>query len=661
MSSEIPLPRDGVFQKIRGDIMPSIVVFLVALPLCMGISIASGVPVAAGLVTGIVGGIVVGMLAGAPLQVSGPAAGLTVVVYDLVQKHGLESLGLVVLMAGAIQLVAGLFRLGQWFRAVSPAVIKGMLAGIGVLIFASQFHVMVDDSPKGSGLQNLVTIPAAIQKGLPWPKIGSTEERTERTAKLLDFGTIHNWQVEIREEVGEVIPELYSHELSEAEKARIENLAERQDQLNTRLKELASEMNADTFTKTEDSAEALRQSVETALTASAKAYEDLQAQNTTEVRESQAEADLRILDVKDRLKNHDLAAKLGLLTIAVILLWQLAIPKSWKIVPAPLVAVLFTTCVTVLFVLPVLYVEVPPRLLDDLHFPRLTVLTEGDWAALIQAAVVIAIVASAETLLCATAVDQLHQGKRAKYNRELCAQGTGNMICGLFGALPMTGVIVRSATNVQAGGKSRWSAVMHGVWLLVFVVFLAALIRLIPVAALAAMLVYTGYKLVDIKSIRMLAQYGKGEVFIYFATVATIVAADLLTGVIVGISLSGAKLLMSVSRLKIDVSEADQGRIIVRLHGTATFLQLPILADKLEHIPRRKRVHIMEQDLLFIDHACLDLLISWSKQYEKSGGEVIVDLDELHTKYHAPGTQPNSETLPSPRVAHASEAAAKAS
>src|SRR5688572_14498292 len=146
-------------RHLKQDFLASIVVFFVALPLCMGIAFASGAPVAAGLITGIVGGLVVGFLAGAPLQVSGPAAGLTVIVYGIVQQFGLEGLGPIVLAAGLMQVLAGLLRLGKWFRAVSPAVIKGMLAGIGLLILASQFHVMIDDKPKESGIQNLVTIP----------------------------------------------------------------------------------------------------------------------------------------------------------------------------------------------------------------------------------------------------------------------------------------------------------------------------------------------------------------------------------------------------------------------------------------------------------------------------------------------------------------------
>ena len=148
------------------DLLASVVVFLVALPLCMGIAIASGLPPTAGIITGIIGGIMVGFLAGSPLQVSGPAAGLTVIVLEIVQKQGVEMLGVIVLFAGLLQLAAGVFKLGQWFRAVSPAVIHGMLVGIGVLILASQFHVMLDRAPIGSGIENLAGIPGALWSAL---------------------------------------------------------------------------------------------------------------------------------------------------------------------------------------------------------------------------------------------------------------------------------------------------------------------------------------------------------------------------------------------------------------------------------------------------------------------------------------------------------------
>src|SRR4051794_14858138 len=152
--------------RVWHDFSASLVVFLVALPLCMGIAVAAGVPVAAGVITGIVGGLVVGSLAGSPLQGSGPAAGLTVLVFEIVSDPGLglPMLGVIVLGAGLLQIAAGLFRLGQWFRAVSPAVVEGMLAGIGVLIVASQFHVMLDDDPRGDGLANLRAFPEAVVK-----------------------------------------------------------------------------------------------------------------------------------------------------------------------------------------------------------------------------------------------------------------------------------------------------------------------------------------------------------------------------------------------------------------------------------------------------------------------------------------------------------------
>ncbi|HEY9662548.1 MAG TPA: SulP family inorganic anion transporter, partial [Allocoleopsis sp.] len=145
MSMPIGKPNTG---SLTNDFLASFVVFLVALPLCMGIAIASGVSPGLGLVTGIVGGLMVGTISGSPFQVSGPAAGLAVLVAELVRDYGIEMLGPVLLLAGLLQFLAGKFKLGQLFRAMSPAVIYGMLAGIGILIFASQFHVMIDDKPQ---------------------------------------------------------------------------------------------------------------------------------------------------------------------------------------------------------------------------------------------------------------------------------------------------------------------------------------------------------------------------------------------------------------------------------------------------------------------------------------------------------------------------------
>ena len=155
------------------ELLASVVVFLVALPLCMGIAIASGMPPAKGLITGIIGGIVVGFLAGSPLQVSGPAAGLAVLVFELVRQHGMAMLGPILLLAGLLQLLAGRLRLGCWFRVTAPAVVYGMLAGIGVLIVLSQVHVMFDTAPQPSGLQNLLAFPATLSAALPQESTGA--------------------------------------------------------------------------------------------------------------------------------------------------------------------------------------------------------------------------------------------------------------------------------------------------------------------------------------------------------------------------------------------------------------------------------------------------------------------------------------------------------
>jgi MFS superfamily sulfate permease-like transporter len=269
-----------------------------------------------------------------------------------------------------------------------------------------------------------------------------------------------------------------------------------------------------------------------------------------------------------------------------------------------------------------------------MHVPTLTVFQDHSWTALAGAALVVALIASAETLLCATAVDQMHNGPRTRYDRDLVAQGVGNTVCGLLGALPMTGVIVRSAANVQAGGTTRASAIMHGAWLLLFVGLLGFVLRSIPIASLAAVLVYTGYKLVNLKQVKELWKYGWGEVVIYFATMIGIVATDLLTGVLVGIGLSAAKLLYTFAHLNVQIHPAtESNRTVLSLHGTATFLRLPRLAAALDKVPGSSELHVEFEHLDYIDHACLDLLMNWAKQHEATGGRLVIDWDSLHANF----------------------------
>jgi MFS superfamily sulfate permease-like transporter len=491
--------------KILPDFISSVVVFLIAVPLCMGISIASGVPPALGLITGIIGGIVVGTISGSPLQVSGPAAGLAVVVFELVHDAGVSGIGPVLLCAGLMQFLAGRFKLGQWFRAISPAVVYGMLAGIGVLIMASQFNVMFDNKPRASGIDNLLAVPASISKAF-FPPEGAA---------------------------------------------------------------------------------------------------------------------------------HHLAALIGVFTLATIVLWNWVRPKRLKIIPGTLVGVVAGTAVTGFLQLPIQHVAIPDNLWGAVSLPTISSVARLLDPNMFLSAVVIAVLASAETMLSAAAVDRMHSGKPANFDKELAAQGVGNFLCGVLGALPMTGVIVRSSANVQAGARTRLSAILHGVWILSFVLLFPSVLRLVPTASLAAILVFTGFKLIDASHVRHLAGYGRMPIVIYGATVAGIVCIDLLAGVVIGLALTVGKLLWKASRLEIKVfSDANQERDDLHLEGVASFLRLPQLSSALESIPPNRCIHLHIERLYYIDHTCLDLLRAVAAQRSERGGKLEVQWEHLVERYH---------------------------
>jgi MFS superfamily sulfate permease-like transporter len=611
------------------DLISSVVVFLVALPLCMGVAVASGVPVASGLITGIVGGIVVGIFAGSPFQVSGPAAGLTVLIFEMVQRLGLPALGMIVMIAGLTQIIAGTLRIGQWFRAVSPAVIHGMLAGIGVLIFSSQFHVLVDDKPRNSGWNNLISIPEAIEKGLPIPSLDDLSARRAKFEFMKELEEIHEIQQEIEEELLEHVSKNRTEIESQQQIESLKLPAKRQQLVLEKLKERVELFARQQLPELQSSSE-LKAKINESIRLGEVAYNDLQNGDLDKLIDSQKALVASLEASLGGLKNHDWAAKIGLMTILILIVWELLIPKRLRKIPAPLIAIVVATACVELFSLPVLTVELPAQLSDGIRFPSLTIFNDFSWKELVVPGLMIALIASAETLLCATAVDQMHTGPRTKYDQELTAQGLGNLICGCLGALPMTGVVVRSAANVQAGAKTRWSAVFHGIWLLCFVVFLSSILRMVPTAALAGILVYTGYKLMSPKSFWHLWKKDRSEGLIFLATVLMIVATDLLTGVITGLMLATLKLLYLFSDMRVSLTRSDAGQQILRIEGAATFLRLPVLASKLDRIPTGGTVTFDFSDLRYIDHACQELVENWIKQHEMLGGKVMLDADQFH-------------------------------
>jgi MFS superfamily sulfate permease-like transporter len=209
----------------------------------------------------------------------------------------------------------------------------------------------------------------------------------------------------------------------------------------------------------------------------------------------------------------------------------------------------------------------------------------------------------------------------------------GNIIAGLIGGIPMTGVIVRSATNVAAGARTRASAMFHGLWLLLLVAALPFVLRMVPTASLAAVLVYTGYKLVNPQNVKKLLHYGGAPVFVYAATLVTIIFTDLLTGILAGLGLSVLKVLYGLTHMEVRTVRRDGGRIDLHITGAATFIRMPRLIDSLNALPRDVEVHLRFESLSYIDHACMDAIYSWEQKRSEKGTRVIVEWDDLMAHY----------------------------
>ena len=410
-----------MFQELKSDLPASIVVFFVALPLCLGIALASGAPLFAGIIAGIVGGIVVGIASGSPLGVSGPAAGLAVIVLSAITTLGSwPAFLLAVVLAGIIQLVMGFAKAGFIAYFFPSSVIKGMLTGIGFLIILKQIpHILGYDNDIEVDLSNFQT---------------NGETTLSTIVSAFDVFT-----------PGVIL--------------------------------------------------------------------------------------------------------IAVLSIAILILWDTVLTKKHKLfqlIQGPIVVVVLGIVINVIYqngllnfslaADQVVSIPVPESLAgfySQFTFPDFSAITNFEvW----KTAFVLAIVASLETLLCVEATDKLDPYKRVTpTNRELKAQGLGNIISGLIGGLPITQVIVRSSANISFGGKTKLSAILHGVFLLIRAITIAGLLNMIPLASLGAILIIVGYKLAKPALFKQMYQLG-GEQFVPFsATVAGILATDLLKGIIIGI------------------------------------------------------------------------------------------------------------------------------
>ncbi|MFF0221926.1 SulP family inorganic anion transporter [Streptomyces sp. NPDC004629] len=478
----------NTFPHLRQDFTASLVVFLVALPLCVGVAVASGVPAELGLVTGIVGGIVTGLMRGSSLQVSGPAAGLTVLVFESVQQFGLPALGVIVLVSGVLQMTMGALRLGRWFRAISVSVVEGMLAGIGLVLIAGQLYPALAAEAPDSGPGKIAGLPGALA---------------------------------------------------------------------------------------------------------------------------------------DALGDADALASLalGAGTIAVLVLWKLA-PAAMRVVPGPLAAVGLATLAAMALGLPVATVEVQ-GLLGSIQPPPLSAFGELAGLGVLGTIVAFTLIASAESLFSAAAVDRLHDGPRTAYDKELFAQGAGNTICGLLGALPMTAVIVRSAANVQAGARTKASRVLHGVWLLLFAALLPDVLGYIPIPALAGILVYSGAKLIPVRALAVLWRESRGEALILVVTAVSIVAVSMFEGVLIGLALAIGKTAWEASHVRLEFVDKGAGPVEAYLSGNATFLRLPKILDSLEALPTDRPVRLDLSGLHHLDHACRTALESWAERHSSAGTEPV--------------------------------------
>lgn len=490
-----------MFKYLKNDFPASIVVFFVALPLCLGIALASGAPLFSGLISGIIGGVIVGALSGSKIGVSGPAAGLAAIVLTAIGTlGGYQNFLVAVVIGGAIQLLFGLLRFGIIAYYFPSSVIKGMLTGIGIIIILKQ------------------------------------------------------------------IPHFFGYD--------------------------AEPEGADSFF-------------------------EASGENTFSA----------ILNIFDNITVG--SAVIGIIGLAILLLWDKILSKKGKIfelIQGPLVAVIIgiifyvlTKSNEILAISQSHLVSVPvpedaTSFIKQFSFPNFSAISNPEvWIV----AFTIALVASLETLLCVEATDKLDPHKNVTpTNRELFAQGTGNIISGLIGGLPITQVIVRSSANIQSGGRTKLSAIFHGFLLLISVILIPRLLNMIPLSVLAAILLIVGYKLAKPSLFKTMYSLGWKQFLPFVVTVSGIVFTDLLKGIGLGLAVGIIVILIKSYQnshfLHKEGEDVDDGKIKMTLAEEVTFFNKGAILKELDRLPKDSYLELDVRKTRYLDNDIIEILEDFS-------------------------------------------------
>ncbi|MDD5267624.1 MAG: SulP family inorganic anion transporter [Methylococcales bacterium] len=528
------LPKTGLAglkENWRSDLLSGFLVFLIALPLCLGISMASGFPPSAGIITAIIGGVLVSRISGSFVTINGPAAGLIVVVLGAVQElgegdamAGYRFALAAIVFASVLQILMGFFKMGRLSSFFPASVIHGMLAAIGIIIMAKQINVVLGTTPeKGSSLfSTIAQIPHSIM-----------------------------------------------------------NL------------------------------------------------------------------------------NPDIAV-IGISGLVILIIWSMIKNPRLKMIPAPLIVVLVGMGLARYFDLehqhmylflpdahflphheatvgPAFLVAISDNFMSSFYFPDFSKFATVEfWEAVVS----ICLVGSLESLLSAMAVDKLDPYKRhSDLDRDLTAVGAGNLIAGLIGGLPMIAEIVRSSANVNNGAKTGWANFFHGAFLFLFVVFFPRLIHSIPLASLAALLVFTGFRLASPKEFAKVMGVGKEQLFMFVVTIIGVLATDLLVGVAIGIvakfaihMLRGVRV-NNLFKIHFVIEQQDASTVVVSIVGAAIFSNFMSLKTTLANLENGKTIIFQMNNTYLLDHTVMEFLHDFQHNYEGHGGKCIFLGMEAHDTY----------------------------